>query len=102
MSVASVGAIAAGAATIAINEAIFVSAQTTLTERHVAFEPDAGTPHDITSQAITLELFREQFVQLADVMQLYHDLVAKDIQIIQKAHDNITDTDAALSAGAGR
>lgn len=91
-----------GAAVIAINEALFISAQSSLAASHTAFDATPGTPHDSTSEAATLKLYREQFIELANVLQLYRELIAKDIKIIQKAHDNITETDSALSAGAGR
>lgn len=92
----------AGAAMITLNEAIFISAQVSLKNNHKAFDPAPGTAHDSTSSAVALELYRQQFIELAAVMKLYHSLVARDIDIIQKAHDNITETDAALSAGMGR
>jgi hypothetical protein len=98
----AVAAAAGAAAQIAINETLFVAAQDSLKASYTAFEPEPGDAHESTSDAITLTLYRAQFNELASVMDLYHQLVQRDIDIIQKAHDNITETDTALSAGAGR
>lgn len=81
---------------IAINEVIFAAAQSKLSTSISSFTPEIGEVADISSQAIALEHYIEQFNELASLMKLYHDLLTRDKTIIQKAHDNITETDSAL------
>lgn len=86
-----------GTGYLSINETMFMSAYQSLGTSMGSFTPDAGPLPDISSQAITLELFREQLLELGTVMQTYRQLLEKDRMCFNKAYQNLNETDSTLA-----
>jgi hypothetical protein len=78
---------------IKLDQVIFLSKMNTVTNCISQFSPKSYILPEITSSAAALENYRERFIALTDVLQLYKDLLLKDISEINEKVSSLHQVD---------
>ena len=78
---------------IKLDQVIFLSKMNAVTNCISQFSPKSAALPEITSSAVALENYRERYSALTDVMQLYKDLLLKDISAINEKVNSLHQAD---------
>jgi hypothetical protein len=76
-----------------LDQVIFLSKMNAVTNCTNQFSPKSLILPEITSSAAALENYRERFIALTDVLQLYKDLLLKDMSAINEKVNSLYQVD---------